>query len=142
MVSGIFSVKVGKNCTCIFSDLSFFSSRRIWVFFANPDPSKNYEVSDCSLFIKTCFNFSVRHARNWSIQYCFKTLQEANKFIENYKIETFSKFSVFQEDAGFGNKGLCNTRLLEFLQHVTFLKVEIQSFSRSMRVNWVEAQYA
>ena len=49
------------------------------------------------------------------IQYNFKTLQEANNFIENYEIKTFSKFSVFQEDAGFQNKGLCNSRLLEFL---------------------------
>ena len=47
------------------------------------------------------------------IQYNFKTLQEANKFVKNY--EPFSQFSVFQEDAGFQNKGLCNSRLLKFL---------------------------
>ena len=45
------------------------------------------------------------------IQYNFKTLQEANKFIGNYEIKTFSKFPVFQEDAGFQNKGLCDSRL-------------------------------
>ena len=61
------------------------------------------------------------------MQHSFKTLQEAKKFIENYEVETFSKFSVFQEDARFQNKGLCNTRCFEFLEHVIFLKVEIQN---------------
>ena len=68
----------------------------------------------CSL-LKLALIFQLDIHDVCQIQYNFKTLQEANKFVENYEIKTFSKFSVFQEDAGFQNKGLCNSRLLKFL---------------------------
>ena len=65
MIREFFSVKSDENCFSIVSCLCVFSSRRIWIFFANlyRTPQKNLKVTDCSLFIKTCFNFSVRHPR-------------------------------------------------------------------------------
>ena len=51
----------------------------------------------------------------YQIQYNLIMSQEANKFIEKYETETFSKFLGFQEDSGFQNKDLCNTRLSQFL---------------------------
>ena len=75
-------------------------------------------------FFKT-FIFQLDIQDIFQMQHSFKTLQEANKFIENYEVEIFSKFSIFQE--GFQHKGLCNTRCFEFLEHVIFRKVEIQN---------------
>ena len=96
-------MKVGENCFPIFSCLCLFSSRRIWVFFTNPDKFprkiKNLRIAFCSLKVVLIFQSDIRTI--CQIQYNFKTLQEANKFIENYEIERFSKYSVFQVDAGF-----------------------------------------
>ena len=104
------------NCFSIVSCLRVFSSRRIWIFFANPDRTaqklKKFQIALCSLKLVLIFQLDIQDI--CQIQHNFKTLQEANKFIENYEFETFSKFSVFQEDAGFQNKGLCNTRCLSF----------------------------
>ena len=117
MISEFFSVKFGENCFCIFSCLCLFSSHRIWIFFANPDrtPQKIEKFQNvlCSLKLVLIFQLDIQDI--CQIRYSFKTLQEADKFIENYAIETFSKFSIFQEDAGFQTKGLCNTRMFEFL---------------------------
>ena len=74
---------------------------------------KNFQFVLCSLKLVLIFQLDIQDI--CQIQYNFKTLQEPNKFIENYEIETFSKFSIFQEDAGFQNKSLCNSRLFEFL---------------------------
>ena len=63
-----------------------------------------FQVILCSLKLALIFQVDIQDI--CQIQHNFKTLQEANKFIENYEVETFSKFSVFQEDAGFQNKGL------------------------------------
>ena len=116
MTSEILSMKVGENCFPIFSFLCLFSSCRIWVFFTNPDKiprkTKNFRIVLCSLKVVLIFQSDIRTI--CQIQYNFKTLQEANKFIENYEIERFSKYSVFQVDAGFQNKGLCYTRSFEF----------------------------
>ena len=79
----------------------------------------------CSLKLVLIFQLHIQDI--CQIQYNFKTLQEANKFIKNYEIKTFLKFPVFQEDPGFQNKSLCNSRLLEFFKHVIFPKVEAHS---------------
>ena len=104
------------NCFSIVSCLLVFSSPRIWVFFANPDRTsqkiKKFQIVLCPLKIVLIFQLDIQDI--CQIQRNFKTLQKANKFIENYEVETFSKFSVFQEDAGFQNKSLCNTRCLSF----------------------------
>ena len=104
------------NCFSIVSCLRVFSSRRIWIFFANPDRTpqkiKNFQIVLCSLKLVLIFQLDIQDI--CQIQHNFKTLQEANKFIENYEVETFLKFSVFQEDTGFQNKGLYNTRCLSF----------------------------
>ena len=71
-----------------------------------------FQVVLCSLKLALILQLDIQNI--CQIQHNFKTLQEANKFIENYEVETFSKFSVFQEDAGFQNKGLCNTRCSSF----------------------------
>ena len=67
-----------------------------------------FQVVLCSLKLVLIFQLDMQDI--CQMQHSFKTLQEANKFIENYEVETFSKFSVFQENAGFQNKGWCNTR--------------------------------
>ena len=124
MIRECFSVKFGENCFCIFSCLCLFSSRRIWIFFANPgrikklksqthQKIKKFQNVLCSLKLVLIFQLDIHNI--CQIQYNLKTLQEADKFIENYEIETFSKFSVFQEDVGFQNKALCNTRLFGML---------------------------
>ena len=116
-ISGFLLVKVGENCFCIFSCLCHSSSRRIWFFFANPDKIpqkiKNFQIVLCSLKLVLIIQLDIQDI--CQTQCNFKTLQEANRFIENYEIETFSKFSVFQKDAGFQNKGLCITKLFKFL---------------------------
>ena len=71
-----------------------------------------FQVALCSLKLVLIFQLDIQDI--YLIQHNFKTLQEANKSIENYEVETFSKFSVFKEDSGFQNKGLCNTRCLSF----------------------------
>ena len=86
---------------------------------------KKFQIVLCLLKLVLIFQLDIQDI--CQIQHNFKALQKANKFTKNYEIETFSKFSVFQEDAGFQNKGLCNTRCFEFLEHVIFRKVEIQN---------------
>ena len=124
MISEFFSAKSDGNCFSIVSCLCVFSSHRIWIFFANPyrtpQKIKKLQIVFCSL--KLVFIFPLDIQDICQIQHNFKTLQEANKFIENYETETFSKFSVFQEDARFQNKGLCNTRCLSFCKFSHKLK--------------------
>ena len=116
MISEFFSVKSDENYFSIVSCLCVLSSRRIWIFFANPYRKplkiKKLQIVLCSLKLVLIFQLDIQDI--CQIQHNFKTLQEANKFIENYEVEAFSKFSVFQEDAGFQNKSLCNTRCLSF----------------------------
>ena len=85
VISGFLSVKVGENCFCIFSCLCLFLSRRIWFFFANPDKTpqkiKNFHIVLCSLKLVLIFQSDIQDI--CQIPYNFKTLQEANKFIEN-----------------------------------------------------------
>ena len=104
------------NCFSIASCLRVFSSRRFWIFFSNPvrtpQKIKKFQIVLCSLKLVLIFQLDIQDI--CQIQHNFKTLQEANKFIENYEFETFSKLSVFQEDAGLQNKRLCNTRCLSF----------------------------
>ena len=71
-----------------------------------------FQIVLCLLKLVLIFQLGIQDI--CQIQYNFKTLQKANKFIENYEVQTFSKLSVFQEDAGFQNKGLCNTRCSNF----------------------------
>ena len=73
---------------------------------------KKFQIVLCLLKLILIFQLDIQDI--CQIQHNFKALQKANKFIENYVVETFSKFSVFQEDAGFQNKSLCNTRYLSF----------------------------
>ena len=73
---------------------------------------KKFQIVLCLLKLVLIFQLGIQDI--CQIQYNFKTLQKANKFIENYEVQTFSKLSVFQEDAGFQNKGLCNTRCSNF----------------------------
>ena len=105
MISEFFSVKSDENYFSIVSCLCVLSSRRIWIFFANPYRKplkiKKLQIVLCSLKLVLIFQLDIQDI--CQIQHNFKTLQEANKFIENYEVETFSKFSVFQEDAGFQN---------------------------------------
>ena len=90
-------------------------SRRNVVFFANSDRTaqkiKKFQIVLSSLRLVLTFQSDIQDI--CQIQHNFKTLQ-ANKFIENYEIETFSKFSVLQETAGLQNKGLCSTKCLSF----------------------------
>ena len=78
-----FSVKFVENCFSIFSCLC-----RIWIFFANPDrtPQKiqKFQMVLCSLKLVLIFQLDIQDI--CQIQHNFKTLQEANKFIENYEI--------------------------------------------------------
>ena len=78
------------NCFSIVSCLWLFSSRRIWIFFANPDRTpqkiKKFQIVLCSLKLVLIFQLNIQDI--CQIQHNFKTLQEANKFIENYEIET------------------------------------------------------
>ena len=73
---------------------------------------KKLQIVLCLLKLVLIFQLDIQDI--CQIQHSFKALQKANKFIENYEFETFSKFSVFQEDAGFQNKGLCNSRCSSF----------------------------
>ena len=63
---------------------------------------KKFQIVLCLLKLVLIFQLGIQDI--CQIQYNFKTLQKANKFIENYEVQTFSKLSVFQEDAGFQTK--------------------------------------
>ena len=64
---------------------------------------KKFQIALCLLKLVLTFQLDIQDI--CQIQHNFKALQKANKFIENYEVETFSKFSVFQKDAGFQNTG-------------------------------------
>ena len=73
---------------------------------------KKFQIVLCLLKLVLIFQPDIQDI--CQIQHSLKALQNANKFIENYEVETFSKFFVFQEDAGFQNKGLSNSRCSGF----------------------------
>ena len=125
------------NCFNIVSCLRVLSSPRIWVFFANPDRSyqkiKKFQIVLCPLKIVLIFQLDTQDI--CQIQHNFKTLQEANKFIKNYEVETFSKFPIFQEDVRFQNKSLCNTRCLSFC-YMLFSKKLKSSAEKKYNYRW------
>ena len=66
----------------------------------------------CSL-LKLVLIFQLDIQDICQIQYNFKTLQEAKKFVENY--ENIFKILRLSRRCGFQNKGLSDSRLLKFL---------------------------
>ena len=95
MIREFFSVKSDENCFSIVSCLCVFSSRRIWIFFANPyrkpQKIKKLQIVLCSLKLVLIFQLDIQDI--CQIQHNFKTLEEANKFIENYETETILRLS-------------------------------------------------
>ena len=104
MISEFFSVKSDENCFSIVSCLCVFSSRRIWIFFANPyrkpQKIKKLQIVLCSLKLVLIFQLDIQDI--CQIQHNFKTLEEANKLMENYT--RLRQFSVIQEVQGFKTK--------------------------------------
>ena len=104
MISEFFSVKSDENCFSIVSCLCVFSSRRISIFFAKPyrtpQKIKTLQIVLCSLKLVLIFQLDIQDI--CQIQHNFKTLEEANKLMENYM--RLRQFSVFQEVQGFKTK--------------------------------------
>ena len=104
MIREFFSVKSDENCFSIVSCLCVFSSRRIWIFFANPyrkpQKIKKLQIVLCSLKLVLIFQLDIQDI--CQIQHNFKTLEEANKLMENYM--RLRQFSVIQEGQGFKTK--------------------------------------
>ena len=90
MISEFFSVKPDGNYIALAQSAVCVFFRRIWIFFANPDRTpqkiKKFQIVLCSLKFVLIFQLNIQDI--CQIQHNFKTLQEANKFIENYEIET------------------------------------------------------
>ena len=109
--SKLAKIALAYSVVCVFFHLVESGSSRKSL----TEPLKKLKMTVLCLLLKLALIFQLDIQDVCQIQYNFKTLQEANKFVENYEIKTFSKLSVFQKDAGFQNKGLGNSRLLKFL---------------------------
>ena len=125
--SKLAKIALAYSVVCVFFHLVESGSSRKSL----AEPLKKLKMTVLCLLLKLALIFQLDIQDVCQIQYNFKTLQEANKFVENYEIKTFSELSVFQKDAGF------KTKVWVILDCLSFCKM---LFSQKLKVT-AEKQY-